>query len=69
MQVTCIKCWDADAIVKLLLDGSETFECSECGETFDCEDVRGTIEAAKKWERVLKWVEAAPMEEEVAAAE
>ncbi|MBM3983646.1 MAG: hypothetical protein FJ304_25920 [Planctomycetes bacterium] len=66
MQVTCIKCWDADALVKLHLDGSQVFECEGCDEKFECADVRGMIEVAKKWAAVLKWVEAAPVEEEAA---
>lgn len=66
MQVVCIKCWDADAVVKLHLDGSETFECEGCGETFECADVRLMLDAAKKWGRVLKWIDAAPVEEEAA---
>lgn len=63
MNVVCIKCWSESSLVKLHLDGSEMFECHECGETFTCEDVRGTIQAAAKWVKVLKWLEAAPVEE------
>ncbi len=66
MQVTCVKCWDADAVVKLHLDGTQTFECEGCGETFECAHVRQVIDAAKRWERVLAWVEAAPLEAEAA---
>lgn len=67
MNVVCIKCWAENALVKLHLDGSNDIECAECEETFTCEDVRGVIENAKKWERVLKWIDAAPVEETVAA--
>jgi transposase-like protein len=68
MNVVCIKCWSENSLVKLHLDGSNEFECAGCEESFTCEDVRAAIDAAKKWEKVLKWIDAAP-EEEVAAAE
>lgn len=63
MNVVCIKCWDADAVVKLHLDGSQVFECEGCGETFECLDVRAMLDAAAKWRKVLAWLEAAPVEE------
>lgn len=67
MNVVCIKCWDADAVVKLHLDDVDTFECEGCSETFGCGEVREKLDAMRKgWERVLKWVEAAPVEEEAA---
>jgi hypothetical protein len=62
MKVVCIKCWAEDSLVKLHLDGSNDFECEACDETYTCDDVRATIEAAKQWEKLLKWVESAPTE-------
>lgn len=67
MNVVCIKCWDADAVVKLHLDGSNELECNECGETFTCGEVREKLDAmVKGWGRVLKWIEAVPVEEQAA---
>lgn len=68
MGVVCIKCWHEDAIVKLHLDGTNEFECNECGEMFTCGEVREKLDAmVNGWGRVLKWVETAPVSEEATA--
>lgn len=64
MNAICIKCWNPDARVDLHCDGSGTFECTECGETFDRDDVRVTLEAMQKgWAKLIKWADAYPQEE------
>ena len=61
MNAICIKCWNPDAVVHMDLDGTCQFECKECGETFDREDVRSCLQAMNaKWERLLKWADAYP---------
>ncbi len=64
MRAICIKCWDEDALVTMHLDGSDTFECAECGEKFSCSDVRDTLRAMRNaWEKLLVWAEAYPKDD------
>ena len=61
MRAVCIKCWDADSLVKLHCDGSGYFECEGCGETFHCAEVREVLSATReRWEKLIKWAEAYP---------
>lgn len=63
MDAICIKCWNPDARVDMHLDGSCTFECTECGETFDRDEVRCCLKALEaKWVKLLKWADAYPTE-------
>jgi hypothetical protein len=65
MKAICIKCWDADATVKLHMDGSGDFECGGCDESFTCAEVRDTLDAMKRgWEKLIGWAESYPVEEE-----
>ncbi len=63
MKAICIKCWNADALVCMDLDGSREFKCQECEERFSCEEVTACLEGLKKgWAKLLKWAEAYPTE-------
>jgi hypothetical protein len=67
MKAVCIKCWDADALVRMDLDGSGDFSCVECQETFSCEEVRATLEAMQSsWGRLIAWAESYPKQEAAA---
>lgn len=58
-KLLCIKCNEFTTI-KFHLDDVETLECEDCGETFNCADVRKMLESAEKWRVVLAFVENAP---------
>lgn len=68
MRATCIRCLDAEAVVALDLDGSGYFRCQSCGEEFTADDVRDTLDAMKRWEKLLVWAEACPVEAEEVTA-
>lgn len=69
MKAICIKCWDADAVVTMDLDGSREFECRECSERFTVEEVRDALDAMKAgWDKLIGWAESYPAEEETEAA-
>jgi hypothetical protein len=53
----CIRCGQ-DASISIDLDDCATFRCGECEESFDACDLREHLE---KWQRVLAWVEQAPV--------
>ena len=60
VEVTCVKCWDEDALVRVGLETEPDFSCEGCGETFTCEDVRAVMESMKNWTKILAWVETYP---------
>jgi transcription elongation factor Elf1 len=53
----CIRCGQ-EASISLDLDDCSTFRCGECEESFDVCDLR---EHLARWQRVLAWVDAAPV--------
>ena len=61
MKAICIRCWDAEALVQMDLDGSGEFECEGCNERFTCAEVRQTIDAMRtSWEKLIGWAESYP---------
>ncbi len=64
MKATCIKCWDADALVTMDLDGSGVFRCGGCSGEFDRDEVTAVLEAMQKgWAKLIAWADAYPKEE------
>lgn len=62
-KAICIKCWDADAVVSIDLDGTRDFHCAGCNETFTADEARAAIDGVKKgWEKLIAWVDAYPVE-------
>lgn len=58
-KLYCPKCQTL-AFIKLHTDDMDTLECGECDEQFLCADVRAMIESARKWEKLLAWIDTAP---------
>jgi hypothetical protein len=58
--ICCILCADAEAVISLDLDDCHTLRCGACDDTFTLEDVREHVAA---WQRVIAWVDAAPLAE------
>lgn len=64
MRAICIRCWNPESVVKMHLDGSGDFECSECQETFGPDEVEAAFSSAKAaWSRILEWARAYPTEQ------
>lgn len=59
VTLLCPCCHEGEASVSLFLaDGS--FQCAECDETFEAEQVRALIAGAERWAKVLAWAESMP---------
>lgn len=68
MTAVCIKCWNPDALVRMHMDGSACFECAECNETFDTDEVRTCLDAMRtKWAKLLAWADTYPTDDTDAA--
>jgi hypothetical protein len=58
-KAPCIKCGE-EATVRLDLSDLDSFVCCSCDAEFTTADVRATL---AEWQRVLSWIEAAPVAE------
>jgi transposase-like protein len=59
-KVTCPKCGDPEATIRLDLNNLQEVECSSCSETFSArEAARLAAEQARRWEAVARWIEMA----------
>ena len=56
----CPHCGTADGIT-VYLDNLATFNCPQCGDDFTADDVRAFI---ARWQRVLDWIDQAPVKED-----
>jgi hypothetical protein len=52
----CIRCGNADAIIRVNLADVTEFRCDECGEEYTADDVRQFCGA---WTSVLSWLDQA----------
>ena len=59
-KLRCPKCGEAEATIRVDLDDLLTFACTECDEEFGRDDVEEMMAAAKRWARVLAWLDTAP---------
>ena len=59
--IRCPLCGSADDVQSLDLDDLSTFRCGGCDEQYSLDDVRQLVAS---WQRVLTWIDAAPVVEE-----
>jgi hypothetical protein len=59
-QLPCPKC-GADATVSVYLDELAVFHCCDCDEDVTREEIEDVI---RRWQRVLSWLDTAPLMEE-----
>jgi hypothetical protein len=67
MQLYCPKCCEPAANIDLRLHNPGTLWCQECEAEFTTDDVRDLIDGARKWLKVVAWIDRMPADEEETA--
>ncbi len=59
-RVTCPKCGDPEATIRLNLNDLSQIECNSCDESFSARQAaKEAAENARRWEAVARWIEMA----------